>query len=233
MFTKSIMLVIKAMQTPCSRFYASRTITDELITTRLWRAARHCIKAPRSKSPPYDHACQVGDPVLRMESSPVPQCSIKSKEIQNVITKMIKVLRKEKAVGIAAPQIGSAWQIIAVEFTPKHTKLWPPEVFKMREAKEFPLTVIINPKLIILDRRTLTWPEGCLSLKGFRAHVPRFYEVKVKGFDCDGKDLEWQVSGYPARILQHEIDHLNGTLYIDHMESKTFMDDEWIRWNLK
>ncbi|XP_071957884.1 peptide deformylase, mitochondrial-like isoform X2 [Antedon mediterranea] len=225
--------VIKTLQPACSRCYASRIITNEALTTRLWRAARNIYKAPISKNPPYDHACQVGDPVLRMQSNPVPKSSIKSNEVKKVIKNMIYVMRKEKAVGIAAPQVGSALQIVAMEFTSKHTAKWPPEVCKMREVKEFPLTVIINPKLRFVDQRKIEWPEGCLSLKGFRANVPRFYEVKVKGLDQEGNDFEWQVSGYPARILQHEIDHVNGHLFIDHMDSTTFMDDDWIKWNLK
>ena len=73
-----------------------------------------------------------------------------------------------------------------------------------------------------IGERKVTFFEGCLSVAGFAALVPRFHEVQVSGLDEKGEPISWRVSGWPARILQHEVDHLEGTLYVDRMHTRSF-----------
>lgn len=216
-----------------ARTFASRTIIEEPLARDLWKKLRHKYWKTEFKTPPYDHVCQVGDPVLRSKAAVVDVNSIKSSEIQNLINMMVKVMRKTGGVGLAAPQIGIGKQVIVLEFTKKHAKFWSEEKFTKREGLLFPLKVFINPKLKILDAREVVLPEGCLSIKGFYANVPRAYKVEVSGYDENAAPVTWVTQGYPARILQHEVDHLNGNLFIDIMDSRTFGDELWPRWNLK
>jgi len=91
-----------------------------------------------------------------------------------------------------------------------------------RERVPVPLRVLINPTLTPIGEEKVTFFEGCLSVSGYAALVERFREVEVSGLDERGQPQTWRVRGWPARILQHEVDHLNGTLYIDRMVSRSF-----------
>ena len=94
----------------------------------------------------------------------------------------------------------------------------------------FGVRAFVNPTLRIVGDEQATFFEGCLSVAGFAALVPRALTVEVTGFDAEGTPVRWEVSGWPARILQHEVDHILGTLYIDRMISRTFcQNDEMTR----
>uniref|UniRef100_A0ACB8EAX6 Uncharacterized protein n=2 Tax=Sphaerodactylus townsendi TaxID=933632 RepID=A0ACB8EAX6_9SAUR len=93
--------------------------------------------------------------------------------------------------------------------------------------RAFPLRVFVNPTLRVLDARLLSFPEGCRSLPGFSAAVPRYQAVLVEGLNEAGEETSWEASGWAARIVQHEMDHLQGILYIDRMDSKTFANLRW------
>ncbi len=110
------------------RKFASRVIVPETLGKQILRQIRNLFKKTKMKAPPYDHICQVGDPILRGQSSPVDLRQIKSAEIQNVIRMMVKQMRKVRAVGCAAPQVGVAKQIIVMEFTERHLKWFEEEV---------------------------------------------------------------------------------------------------------
>ncbi|XP_022103431.1 peptide deformylase, mitochondrial-like isoform X2 [Acanthaster planci] len=166
-----------------ARHYASRVIVREPLSRILLRELRHRFSKPKMKTPPYDHVCQVGDPILRGQSSPVDPRQIKSAEIQNVIRMMTKVMRRAGAVGCAAPQVGVAKQIVVMELTEKHLERFEPEVLKAREVALFPLTVFINPHMKVTDPRVVTLLEGCLSISGYDACVPRYYGVELTGDD--------------------------------------------------
>lgn len=100
---------------------------------------------------------------------------------------------------------------------------------QQREARErvpFGVRTFVNPTLRIVGDEQMTFFEGCLSVAGWAALVPRARTVEVSGFDVDGNPISWEVSGWPARILQHECDHILGTLYIDRMISRTFCSNE-------
>lgn len=89
------------------------------------------------------------------------------------------------------------------------------------------LKVFINPTIEVKDFKKVVFPEACESLRGLSALVPRYKSVQVKGYDYDGSPTEWEAVGWAARIVQHEIDHLNGKIYTDIMDCKTLQNDHW------
>ncbi|KAM4618623.1 peptide deformylase, mitochondrial isoform 1-T2 [Polymixia lowei] len=183
------------------------------------------IKPP--SCPPYSHVCQVGDPVLRSQAAAVDPVAITGPEIQLVINTLVKVMRKLECVGLSAPQIGVPLRILAVEYPKKMLDESSPASREMRGLSAQPLRVFVNPQLRVLDGRTALFQEGCESISGFSATVPRYLSVEVSGLNEKGEPVTWQVSGWPARILQHEMDHLDGVLYVDRMDSKTFINIHW------
>ncbi|RXM31193.1 Peptide deformylase, mitochondrial [Acipenser ruthenus] len=167
----------------------------------------------KSSSPPYQHVCQVGDPGLCLKASPVDPVEICSPQVQKVIRTLIKVMRKLDCMGLSAPQIGVPLQVTALEFTEcmLHASL--------KGLAPFPLKFFVNLSVRILDSRTAAFVEGCESISGFSACVPRYHSVEISGLKERGESVSWQTSGWPACIIQHEIDYLNGVLYIDKMDS--------------
>lgn len=186
---------------------------------------------PSPYSPPYNHICQIGDPVLRYKAEAVNPQDIKTKEIKLLLKKMRDVMRKYKGIGIAAPQIGVPLRIFAIEFTEQMAHDYNPELFKIHQIAVVPFKVFINPELKIINYEKVQFAEGCESVRGFTAEVPRYREVLVEGLDPDGKPISWQVSGWPARIIQHEMDHLNGRLYTDIMVRSSFSCPCWEKVN--
>jgi peptide deformylase len=175
---------------------------------------------------------QTGHPVLRAEAAPVPLERIGTRGFRALVSSMIEAMRAAPGVGIAAPQIGIGQQVIVLEDREELMKKLSPEERAARERAPFPLTVIVNPELRLLGDGKAVFFEGCLSVPGYMALVERQLEVEVTGFDADGAPLRWRARGWPARILQHETDHLRGTLYIDRMLSRSFSANEEVaaRW---
>lgn len=187
------------------------------------------IKPP--PSPPYSHVCQVGDPVLRSHAAAVDPVEIPGPEIQKVISTMVKVMRKFECVGLSAPQIGVPLRILALEFPEKMLEDSVPAARQARGLSAQPLRVFINPQLRVLDGRTVLFQEACESISGFSATVPRYLSVEISGLNEKGEAITWQASDWSARILQHEMDHLDGVLYIDRMDCKTFINVRWEQHN--
>jgi len=125
-------------------------------------------------------------------------------------------------VGLAAPQIGEPLQLAVIEDKAEYHKNLSEADLRERERRPVPFHVIINPKIELLTEPDVAYHEGCLSLPGFMAVVPRARKVRVTCLDERGTQKIIEASGWYARILQHEIDHLNGRLYIDRMKSETF-----------
>ncbi|PKI32281.1 hypothetical protein CRG98_047328 [Punica granatum] len=135
---------------------------------------------------------------------------------------MVAVMRRAPGVGLAAPQIGLPLRIIVLEDTREYISYAPKEEIKAQDRRSFELLVILNPKLKKKSNRTALFFEGCLSVDGYRAVVERYLDVEVSGLDRDGKPIKVDATGWQARILQHECDHLDGTLYVDKMVPRTF-----------
>jgi peptide deformylase len=169
---------------------------------------------------------QVGEAVLRQRAKSLTPAEIRSREIQELIEWMRETMYDAPGVGLAAPQVGLSLRLAVIEDKPEYTRDAPPETIKERERKPVPFHAIINPKLTRGPGAEVEFFEGCLSLSGFTALVPRAHDVTVECVDHRGEPNVIRASGWYARILQHEIDHLHGALYIDRMHSHTFMSVE-------
>lgn len=178
--------------------------------------------APAPAPAPTTPIVQVGAPVLRDRAAEVPAEQIASDEIQRLIARMIAAMRDAPGVGLAAPQLGVPLRVLVLEDRPELMAKLGPEELRERERVEVPVRVFINPVLRPVGAETRTFFEGCLSVKGYTALVERSAEVEVRGLDERGQPHTMHVRGWPARILQHEVDHLDGTLYIDRMLSRSF-----------
>jgi peptide deformylase len=173
---------------------------------------------------------QSGEPVLRAPARQLTREEILGEEIQRLIRDMQETMRDAPGVGLAAPQVGVGLQLAVIEDREELLSSLPAEELAEKERKAVPLHVIINPEITLLGDDTADFYEGCLSLSGFSAVVPRARRVRVAYLDEHGEPQSVEASGWYARILQHEIDHLRGTLYIDRMESRTFTSlDNWSR----
>jgi peptide deformylase len=125
---------------------------------------------------------------------------------------MIDTMREEDGVGLAAPQVNRSQQIVVLEY--ENNERYPDE-------SSIPLTVLVNPVLSDYgEEKVLGW-ESCLSLVDFRGLVPRSISVTLKAYDRDGDRIEKRANGFEAVVLQHEIDHLNGKVFLDRMEDLT------------
>ncbi|XP_028931924.1 peptide deformylase, mitochondrial [Ornithorhynchus anatinus] len=194
-----------------------------------WRWLRRlAVGAPR---PPFVRVCQVGDPVLRAVAAPVEAARLGGPEVRALVGRLVRVMRSRGAVGLSAPQLGLPLQVLVMEFPDSAYRACGPRLREARRLAPFPLKVFVNPSLRVLDARLDSQPEGCESIAGFSAHVPRFRAVRIEGLDENGEPVVWQASGWPARIIQHEMDHLQGSLYIDKMDSRTFTNVRWMEVN--
>jgi peptide deformylase len=166
---------------------------------------------------------QTGQPILRKKAKSVSKDALKSRHTQDVIDFMIATLKDAPGVGLAAPQVGEDLRIIIINDQAKYHDQVPKEVLKEQGRKPIALKVLINPELEIIKDKQDLWFEGCLSVDGYLGTVPRYTVVRVKALDRNGKAVSYRAQDWHARILQHELDHLNGILYIDKMRPKSFM----------
>jgi peptide deformylase len=166
---------------------------------------------------------QVGEPVLRQRARPLLPEEITLPETQQLIVWMHETMRDAPGVGLAAPQIGLPLQLAVIEDRPEYSKDISPERLAERERQSVPFQVLINPRIVEQSEECGDFFEGCLSLAGFSALVKRSRQVAVEYLDERGQPRRVEAQGWYARILQHEIDHLYGRLYIDRMEPRSFM----------
>jgi len=163
---------------------------------------------------------QLGAKVLRQKAEAV--VDVHDVEIRQIIEAMQSTLATTSGVGIAAPQISESKQIIIIASRP--TPRYP-------SAPLMEPTVMINPCFQILSETQEKGWEGCLSIPGIRALVPRYQEIMVHYTDQQGDLVELKLSGFVARIFQHEVDHLEGKTYLDRVESNTdiFAESEFVK----
>jgi peptide deformylase len=165
---------------------------------------------------------QAGSPVLHRPARAVEPTELQSPELQRLIDLMFATL-SGTGVGLAAPQIGVGLQLVVVEDPPDAQAVVPPEVLAQQQREPVEPHVLVNPTLIVTDPTPAEFFEGCLSVDGYRAIVPRARGVRVQALDRFGVPFERQASGWYARILQHEVDHLGGRLYLERMVPRTFV----------
>jgi peptide deformylase len=165
---------------------------------------------------------EVGHPVLRTPARPLTPDELRSGGMTALIELMRETMRDAPGVGLAAPQIGEPLQLAVIEDRAEYLDGLPPEDLAARGRAPVPFHVIANPRLTITEPGPVVFYEGCLSVPGFVAEVPRGAAVRVEALDHRGEPVTIETGGWYARILQHEIDHLGGNLYIDRMDTRTF-----------
>lgn len=145
---------------------------------------------------------RMGDPLLFARAEPVTQFD--TPQLRDLLQDMDDTMRSKNGAGIAAPQIGVSLQVVifGVGANPRYP-----------DAEQVPFTVLINPSLEPLGPDMEDGWEGCLSVPGMRGLVPRYRQLRYRGFDESGNAIDRTVSGFHARVVQHETDHLFGILY--------------------
>lgn len=170
---------------------------------------------------------QAGDPVLRLRARDLSTAEIASRQIQDLIEQMRETMRDAPGVGLAAPQIGESLNLAVIEDRPDYQSHVSEERLTLLDREPVPFHVIINPSITRREGRPdARFFEGCLSVTGWVGIVPRALEVRVDALDEHGNPVRIDASGWHARILQHEIDHLHGVLCIDRMYTRTVMTQE-------
>jgi peptide deformylase len=147
---------------------------------------------------------KIGDPVLRKKAAKVEKIT---RETQKLITDMIDTMRKAHGMGLAAPQVGVAQRMAVVE-------MHEPGEDGKPERKVY---VLINPEIVKKSDDTWEHAEGCLSIPGWRGDVARPHKITIKAQDREGNRVKFDADGMLARAIQHEVDHLDGVLYIDKL----------------
>jgi peptide deformylase len=163
---------------------------------------------------------RMGHPVLRAKARPLERSEIRTAPMQRLIDDMLDTMSEYHGVGLAAPQVHEGLRLFVA-------MLDPGEDDKSAEAKNEPFA-IINPEITVVGREIVEDWEGCLSIPDVRGRVPRAKEIKVRAFDRFGERIELSAHGFPARVIQHETDHLDGVLFFDRMktfETLTFLDE--------
>ncbi|MBA4418009.1 MAG: peptide deformylase [Syntrophus sp. (in: bacteria)] len=158
--------------------------------------------------PGFMEIVQIGYPVLRKKASPV--AAVESPKIQRFIDDLSRTLMEEKGVGIAAPQVNVSLRLFIIASHPDP---------RYSDAPEMEPEVIINPEIIAHSQEMVKGWEGCLSIPGIRGLVPRYRSIALRYTKRDGSQDERIFTDFSARICQHEIDHLDGIVYLDRMES--------------
>lgn len=151
------------------------------------------------------------NPILRDQAEAVDALEFGSNWLIDLANSMISIMKEMGAVGVAAPQIGVSKRVIV--FGTAYTKSRNIDI-------PVPDTVLINPSLKVLSEEIQTGYEGCLNCGELRGEVPRPMEIEYSGYDLQGTLFSKRATGLEARIVQHEIDHLNGILFFDHVKDK-------------
>lgn len=163
---------------------------------------------------------QLGHPTLRKVAKPIN--NILSASTEQLINSLLTTAKEAGGVGIAAPQIDISYRLFIMCSKPNH---------RYPDAPKMEPTAIINPEILSVGPEMEKDWEGCLSVPSIRGLVPRHTNIQVSYFDQTGKQHKKELSGFLARIFQHELDHLDGLTFIDRVESgkDLYSEDEWIK----
>jgi peptide deformylase len=158
---------------------------------------------------------RMGHPVLRQKARHIDKQELKDPRMQKLIDDMIDTMHEYSGIGLAAPQIHEGLRLFVAHLDPDG-------------RAESEATAIINPQISIVGDKTVEGWEGCLSIPDIRGLVPRAFHINVVGLDRQGKRIDFEAKDFPARVVQHETDHLDGVLFFDRMrsfESLTYMEE--------
>jgi peptide deformylase len=165
---------------------------------------------------------RMGHPVLRTRARPIEPRELKTVLLQKLIDDMIETMDEYTGVGLAAPQVHESLRIFVAHLDPEGRGQGEP-------------LAIVNPEIEVVGNDIIEGWEGCLSIPDIRGRVPRAAQIRVSALDRQGKRIEINTRDFPARVIQHETDHLNGILFFDRMRtlaSLTYMD-EFSRYHAK
>lgn len=174
---------------------------------------------------------QAGAVVLRHPAQLVDPRALGSVEVSDLIDSLRAGLVEAPGVGLAAPQIGVPLRVVLIQDPPEfHTRVSEERLVELERTPVEPY-VLINPEIEPVGDERRIFFEGCLSVDGYCALVERSRSVRVRWLDPEGEHHDEVYQGWHARILQHEVDHLNGILYIDRMYTRSFMTtDNYVEW---
>ena len=177
----------------------------------------------------------MGHPVLRTPARPIDPADVKSARIQGLIDDMFETMTEYQGVGLAAPQVHESVRLFVAGFAPSpRDDEDDPDEEEDDEEHRVPLMAIINPEITVVGSDIVQDWEGCLSIPEIRGRVPRARQIVVRALDRRGKRIELRASGFTARVIQHETDHLDGVLFFDRMKtfaSLTFLEEFGRYWN--
>ncbi len=151
---------------------------------------------------------RLGHPVLRKKARAVTPAVIRQPGFRAFLSDLIQTMQEYDGVGIAAPQVHVSSQVAVIKVD--RNSRYP-------KAPKIPLTVLINPRVKPAGKAEEKGWEGCLSVEGLRGRVPRWRSVEVEAYDAQGKRMRFTASGFFARVIQHEWDHLQGRVFLDRM----------------
>ena len=174
---------------------------------------------------------KMGNPTLRVKCDLVDPSEISTPEFKQLIQDMFETMDAEEGIGIAAPQIGINKQVAIIGIpheNPRYPESEDLEAGENEDESDFEIVVVINPKITVIDPTLRGFWEGCLSVPGLRGYVERPSAIKVEFLDLEGNPQVIETNTFAATVFQHEIDHLEGVLYVDHVQDKSklaFMDE--------
>lgn len=156
---------------------------------------------------------RMGHPVLRQKARPVEKSEIRHPLFQKLVDDMIETMHEYNGIGLAAPQVHEGLRLF---------------VAVIDSGEDAEARAIINPEIVPVGPQMVDGWEGCLSIPEIRGRVPRHFHIKVRALDRHGKPLEIDAKDFPARVIQHETDHLDGVLFFDRMnnfETLTYLEE--------
>ena len=187
---------------------------------------------------------RMGHPVLRAKARPLHPSEIRTPKIQQLVDDMFQTMKEYQGVGLAAPQVHESVRLFVAGFPPARDDRDDRDERDERnerdddrdedDGEDVPLMALINPEIEPATREVVEDWEGCLSIPDIRGRVPRASQIVVRAYDRFGKKIEMQASGFTARVIQHETDHLDGVLFFDRMksfQSLTFLDEFGRYWS--
>jgi peptide deformylase len=172
---------------------------------------------------------RMGHPVLRKKVKPVPAAEIASAPMQRLIDDMAHTMLEYNGVGLAAPQVHEELRLFVAQV------IRDQDDEEENETRKPEILALINPEIKPASRQVEEDWEGCLSIPDLRGLVPRYRDITVKAYDRTGRQIELQASGFMARVIQHETDHLDGVLFLDRMKSMESLSfiEEFARYHAK
>jgi len=163
----------------------------------------------------------MGHPVLRTPARALSPAEVKSPRIQQLIDDMFETMQEYQGVGLAAPQVHEGLRLFVAGFSPARED-------GDEDDGDVPVMALVNPEITVVGTETTEDWEGCLSIPDIRGKVPRARQIVVRALDRKGRPVELKASGFTARVIQHETDHLDGILFFDRMASfatLTFLEE--------